>query len=208
MNCQLRPASICMLILALCACGTTSNIKPGPKPDAVAGQTQPAATGLDLSGYEKIVVLDFTDATDKSKLKPEKVAAYSEAMAAAVRTFPDLIAKKVRETGAFQEVVRGPGAGKALVLSGHIDRLVEGNGALRLLVGMGAGSSYFDATTALADAETGTSLGLVTTDKNSWALGGGIAAGQTVQSFMQGAAEKIAKNLKERKQGATVASRH
>jgi uncharacterized NAD-dependent epimerase/dehydratase family protein len=73
---------------------------------------------------------------------------------------------------------------------------------------MGAGSSYFDATTALADAETGASLGLVTTDKNSWALGGGIAAGQTVQSFMQGAAEKIAKELKERKKGATVASRH
>ena len=36
---------------------------------------------------------------------------------------------------------------------------------------------------------SGDSLGQVTTDKNRWALGGGIAATQTVQSFMQGAAE-------------------
>jgi hypothetical protein len=208
MNSHVRITTVFMFTLALCACGTTSNIKPSPKPEAVAGQAQPAPANLDLSGYEKVVVLDFTDATDKSKLKPDKVAAYSEAMATAVRTFPDLIAQKVRETNAFQEVVRGPGTGKALVVSGHIDRLVEGNGALRLLIGMGAGSSYFEATTGLADEETGNALGLVTTDKNSWALGGGIAASQTVQSFMQGAAEKIAKELQQRKKGAAVASSH
>jgi hypothetical protein len=208
MNNHIRLITVFLFTLGLAACGTTSNLKPSPQAEAIAGQARPASPGLDLSGYDKVVVLDFTDATDKSKLKPEKVAAYGETMATAVRTFPDLIAQKLRETGAFQEVVRGPSTGKALVLSGHIDRLVEGNTALRLLVGMGAGSSYFEATTTLGDAESGSALGLLTTDKNSWALGGGIAASQTVQSFMQGAAVKISERLKERKTGATVASSH
>jgi Domain of unknown function (DUF4410) len=94
------------------------------------------------------------------------------------------------------------------VVSGHITRLTEGNATLRLLIGMGAGSSYFDASTDLADAESGTDLGQVATDRNSWVLGGGIAAGQTVQTFMEGAADKIAADLREGKVGAAVAKAH
>ena len=36
------------------------------------------------------------------------------------------------------------------------------------------------------------SLGQIVTDKNSWALGGGLAATQTPEGFMRGAAKKIA----------------
>lgn len=198
-----KRCAIAVATIVVTACGTTSNIKPEQKSWESASAAAPGASpGIDLSSYDKVAVLDFTDATDKSKMKADAARSYSDTMASAVRAFPDLIAQKIRDTGAFQEVVRGPSAGKTLVISGRITRLVEGNGALRLLVGMGAGSSYFDATTDLADGESGSVLGHITTDKNSWALGGGLAATQTVQSFMQGAAEKIAQQLRDGRKGA------
>ena len=38
-------------------------------------------------------------------------------------------------------------------------------------------------------------------DKNSWALGGALAAGQTVEQFMKASAEKIAEELARAKSG-------
>ena len=61
---------------------------------------------------------------------------------------------------------------------------------LRALVGFGAGSSYFDATVEFIDKQSNVKLGSIVTDKNSWALGGFIAASQTVDTFMEGAAKK------------------
>jgi hypothetical protein len=196
------------VVALLSACGTTSNLQPAA--DA-SPRTAVPATGrapLDLASYDTVAVLDFRDGTDKSKIKPEKLQAYSETVATATHTFSDLIAQKLRETKVFATVERGSASGHALIVSGSITRLVEGNTALRLLVGMGAGSSYFEATTEIADAESGQSLGHISTDKNSWALGGGIAAGQTVDSFMQGAAVKIAQQLRDNKQGVAVAKSH
>ena len=77
-----------------------------------------------------------------------------------------------------------------------VTRFVEGNAALRLFIGMGAGSSYFDATTRFKDS-TGKVLGEIKTDKNSWGLGGSIAAGQTVFKFMENAAEKVAEEARK-----------
>lgn len=198
-----------LLATVLTACGTTSDVRPTSKPDtAVATPAQKGKPSLDLSGYSKVVVLDFVDATDKSKIKPANLDAYTTSLASAVRTFPDLIAQELRDSGAFPEVVRGPSKGKALLVSGRITRLTEGNSTLRFLVGMGAGSSYFDATTELGDAETGQSLGEVATNKNSWALGGGLASGQTVESFMHGAAKKIAAEMSLAKKGTAAAKAH
>jgi len=73
----------------------------------------------------------------------------------------------------------------------EITRFVEGNAALRFLVGMGAGSSYFDAT----DGASGSSIATLSADKNSWGLGGSLAAGQTVYTFMDEAAKKTAKEV-------------
>jgi len=196
---------VLLLTSALVACGTTSDIKPTPTAEAVASPAPKPAAAIDLSAYDKVIVLDFVDATDKSKLRPDEAREYSETMASATHVFPDLIAQKVRETGAFQEVVRGPSPGKALSISGRITRLSEGNASLRLWIGMGAGSSYFDATIDLSDGDSGARLGEVTTDKNSWVLGGVIAATQTVPSFMEGAAAKIAEQLREGKKGRPVA---
>jgi len=197
--------TVLFLTAALVACGSTSNIKPNQTPDTAGSTAHKSNASIDLTGYDKVIVLDFVDATDKSGLSPDKSRSYSETMAVAVRSFPDLIAQKVRDTGAFQDVVRGPSPGKALSISGRVTRLAEGSAALRLWIGMGAGSSYFDATTVLTDTESGASLGQLTTDKNSWALGGIIASSQTVQTFMQGAAEKIAEQLRDCKKGPAVA---
>ena len=56
---------------------------------------------------------------------------------------------------------------------------------------MGAGSAFFEADVQFRDGK-GNSIGQVKVDKNSWALGGGLAAGQSPLTFMDGAAEKIA----------------
>lgn len=195
------------VVCALVGCGTTSNIQPSQKPESVeATSPQKGQPSIDLSGYDRVVVLDFTDATDKSVLKAEQVRQYSDTMATAVRTFPDLVAKKIRDTAAFGEVVRSASPGRALVVSGRITRLVEGSATARLFL-PGAGSSHFEATTDLTDGESGASLGHLTTDKNSWVLGGGIAATQSVQSFMEGAAEKIAAQLQEQKKGLAAAKK-
>jgi Domain of unknown function (DUF4410) len=187
---------------ALAACGTTSNIKPETTTEAPTA-TQPAVAKIDLSSYDRVVVLDFSDATNTIGMKPDQVRAYSDTVATATRTFADLIAQKVRDGKAFHEVLRGPNSGAALVVSGRITRLVEGNSFARLML-PGAGMSHFEATTELTDAATGHVLGHLNTDNKSWALGGGIAASQSVQTFMNEAAEKIALQLKEQKQGSAV----
>ena len=148
---------------------------------------------------------DFTDGTDISKLKPEEVHFHNTMMANHLHTFSDIIAQKIVETKAYSEVVREPSQGKALIVSGKITRLVEGNGALRFFVGFGAGSSYFDAMVQLTDAESGNVIASASSDNNSWALGGGLAATQTVQSFMDVSATRIAARLRDGKKGPSSA---
>ena len=53
-------------------------------------------------------MLDFVDDTDKSKLKPDQVRSYSDTMATAVRSFPDL---KVRSVN-FASVNEAPRCGE------------------------------------------------------------------------------------------------
>ncbi len=77
----------------------------------------------------------------------------------------------------------------------EITRLKKGSAAARLLIGFGAGSSYFDATVRVRDGASGADYGTIMVDKNSWALGGGLASAQSVESFMEGAAKKVAGEL-------------
>ncbi|MFU8832402.1 MAG: DUF4410 domain-containing protein [Wenzhouxiangella sp.] len=176
--------------LLLQGCGTTSGLKPADE-----------AQVLDLSGYDRVVVLDFADQTNKSGLKADKRAVYEAKTAAATRTFADLIAAEIRKTGAYAEVLREPTGEPSIMVTGTIIGYKEGNAAARFLVGMGAGSSYFDAEVLFSDLISSQRLAEVKVDKNSWALGGGLAAGQTVEHFMQGAAKKIARELAEAKAG-------
>jgi hypothetical protein len=67
------------------------------------------------------------------------------------------------------------------------------------MIGFGAGSSYLDTKIYLINASTNGQIGAIEVDKNSWAFGGAIASSQTVETFMNGAALKIAKELEKSK---------
>jgi hypothetical protein len=203
-----------VLAAVAAACGTTSELQQPATLETASATTPPqerAAAAqkikphVDLSEYDRVVVLDFTDGTDTSKLKPEQVHIHDTMMVNNLHSFSDLIAQKISETRAYSQVAREPSPGKALVVSGKVTRLIEGNGTLRLLVGFGAGSSYFDALVQLTDAESGTVIASASTDNNSWVLGGGLAATQTVQSFMELSATRIASRLRDGKTGPSAA---
>lgn len=190
---RVRLTILCVTAAILAGCGTTSKVKT----------TQ--AGGLQtIQKYSQVSVVDFSDKTPK-KGTPEdpSTVQIGERMREHGRHFSDLIALELTKTKAFDKVNRvdkaEPGA---LVVGGDITRCVEGSSSMRFWIGMGAGSSYFDALVLLSDADTGQQLGQIVVDKNSWALGGGIASGQTVQSFMQGAAVKIADQVSKAKTGA------
>ena len=86
----------------------------------------------------------------------------------------------------------GKAGADSLIITGDVTRYVAGNAALRALVGFGAGSSYFDADVRFIDGASGKVVGTMKADKNSWGLGGGLAAGQTPETFMKGAAKTVA----------------
>lgn len=196
-------ATIAMISVALAACGSTSKIKPTAEPGTAGGPATPALQlGSELvQGYSTVAVVDFEDATEHARIRENKRAEHIATVDRATRDFADRIAAEIRETGAFSTVRREQGEGKVLVVGGRITRLKEGNGAARLFIGFGAGSSFFDATVVLRDGETGQTLGEIVVDRNSWPLGGVVAATQTVERFMNGAAKKTAAELEALKRG-------
>ncbi|MBL9145654.1 MAG: DUF4410 domain-containing protein [Verrucomicrobiaceae bacterium] len=159
-------------IALLTSCGSVSTEKPS--------SLSPIAVG---KAFQRVLVQDFTHTvTDDDGTTP-----------IAARKFSDEIANAIRAAKPSAVVARsGKGGAGTLVISGEVTRYMEGNAALRLFIGMGAGSSYFDANVYLADGATGQKLGTIRVDKNSWGLGGGIAATQMVEHFMKLGAKKTA----------------
>jgi len=172
----------CLAVL-VAGCGTTSKLKPA------IGQR------IDLTQYDRLLVETFKDefsAKAKPVDRPQKQAEADMAC----KMFAERIAAVVKETGAFREVVReGVPDAQTLILTGAITRYVEGDATLRFLIGLGAGSSYFDARVELVDGTNNAVLGSWLVDRNSWGLGGGLAATQTPEGFMKSAAEKIGEDL-------------
>ena len=162
-------------LLLLAGCGTTTGLTKNGKDPVV----------VDLSNYKSIVVEDFSDGTEKKSL-PQFAG----------RNFSDRISSSIRGKGFVKTVSRKPVEERSLIISGKITRYEEGNPTLRLLVGMGAGSSYFDATVVLKDSLSGEVIGEIIADRNSWGLGGAVAATQTVDQFMIETADKVATELK------------
>jgi hypothetical protein len=139
--------------------------------------------GVAIGGkkYSKVVVRDFA----------YRGAADQARGPASSQTFPNSISSEVTKTGAYSAVARG-GKTDANTL------VIEGE------VGLGAGSSYFDADVRFVDGANGKVVGTMKADKNSWVLGGGLAAGQTVETFMNGAAKKVGQeSVKFSNQGAS-----
>ncbi|TAG08446.1 MAG: DUF4410 domain-containing protein [Verrucomicrobia bacterium] len=159
----------------LSSCGSVSKFSPSN-----AQTTAPA------SGYTKVIVKNFTHSISDVKVQSK--------VDLAQKTVADNIASEIIKTGQFTSVSRsGKPDASTLVIGGNIDKYNDGNAALRLVVGFGAGSSEFNATATFSDGKSGKSLGTIVADKNSWALGGGIAATQDADSFIPSVSKHIAK---------------
>lgn len=89
-------------------------------------------------------------------------------------------------------------------MSGDITRCAKGSAALKVLIGMGAGSTYFDAIVKFKDVQSDSQLGETVVDKNRWGLGGVVAASQDIEHFMDEAAKKIASELTKAKKNQTA----
>lgn len=196
----LKAGLICMAPLAtmwLSACGTTSSLKAAPN----------SVVAIDLTRYSTLVITDFADEAS-AKAKPEVQAMVRGKVQAAQKTFPDLIAASVEAAGGFSVVSRDAAPSKphpgALVMRGAITEWDDGNAALKMLVGFGAGGANFNARVELVDGGTGEMLGSWIVDKNSWALGGVYAATQTAETFMPGAAKSIGEELSKRKNAGFI----
>jgi predicted small secreted protein len=178
--------NISLVLLVLClpillsACGTTSGLKA------------PAGRSLSYeSKYDEVIVQKFQDQALVTDVDPIR-------MDWACRHFATQIGQEIEKSGNFLKVSQeGVPQASTLLIGGNITRLQEGNSATRFLVGMGMGSSYLDATVIFKDGLTEQELAIIEVDKNSWGGGGALAAGQTPETFMEGAAKKVAKEAKK-----------
>jgi hypothetical protein len=180
---------ILLLALSLVGCGTTSDFKAAGK------------SAVDFSQFNRVVVKDFTDGVS-DKLKGPVQEAKRFVMKQVTKDFGEMVAWEIGQTAAFHEVLRGGAEdGKTLIVGGQITRFEEGNPEARFWVGMGAGSSYFDARVEFFQGGSGELLGTIDANHYSWVLGGAIAASQTPDIFMRDAAKKVADEIGRRKAG-------
>jgi len=170
-RCVAKLALVALAGSVLTACGTTSSLK-GTQGEAITSTRR----------FSKVTVHDF-------KLSAPEVG---EKVNASKIYFADRIATEIKKTGKFSSVGRNSKPdSNTLVIDGVITKYEEGNTAMRFFIGMGAGSALFEADVNFRDSK-GTTIGKIKVDKNSWALGGGIAAGQNPETFMNGASDKVA----------------
>lgn len=188
-----RSLFVFLTVSLLTSCGTTSSL-----------QTSGEEKVIDLSPYSRLLVQDFVDEAT-SRARPEAQPILKLKMDDVVKAFPDQIAAVTKAQGGFDEVVRsGSPDARTLVMRGSITQYDEGNATLRWMVGFAAGNVNFDAIVELVDGGSGRTLGEWVVDKNSWALGGGIAATQTPEGFMQEAAVKIGTQMSEKRKAGSV----
>lgn len=186
------------------ACGTISNAK----------SVKDDSSRPNLKAYTHVYVEDFGDNTTEGEISTNFIKKEG-------KKFADMIARRISMEGKFDEVLRevplkatevdlekletletsSNKDTKILKVSGNITRYDEGNPTMRMLIGFGAGSSYFDAEVDFVDYSTDNKLGNMIVDKNSWALGGTVAMSQNVSTFMEEGAEVIAEEITKAKIG-------
>ncbi|MEM7792427.1 MAG: DUF4410 domain-containing protein [Verrucomicrobiota bacterium] len=168
-----------ILVSFLSGCGTTSSLERSSASDLL----------LNSKRFEAVLVKDVVTENAKTDATPQRVALAGEEL-------QQMIVSQIRNTEAFNSVAaEGEVDVDTLVLDTKITRYEDGNAVARLMIGFGAGSSRFDASFKATDGETGKSIGSILADKNSWVLGGGLAAGQDADSYMPGIAKKVAEQL-------------
>ena len=168
-----RPSLLLAIAAAfiLVGCGTTSGLQ----------STGGVAVGSTRK-FSKVTVQDF-----KLSLSEHAEEASSTRIA-----FADVIASEIKKTSRFSVVNRNTSPDSdTLIIDGVITKYDEGSTQKRIWLGMGFGMAFLEATVNFGDSK-GNRIGVIKVDKNSWPLGGGLAAGQNPHSFMNGAADKIA----------------
>ena len=141
--------------------------------------------------YSSVVVERFDSKDVKTDVIPPKIELARD-------HFADLIVEEIRATKAFSDVSRNKTPDKStLVIGGNIKEYTEGDPMLRALIGLGAGSVYFKALVRFDDGNAKEEIGTIEVVNNSWVGGGLLAAGQTPETFMCGAAKKIASESKK-----------
>lgn len=181
-------ATTACLTLLLVGCGTISPLKP-----AQAGDK------LDFSTYSRVVVQDFGNKTT-GPAQPAAPENQSSAMQQVCHDFADRVADEIEREQMFESVSRRGTAEKStLLIGGYVTRYEEGDAGLRLWIGLGAGSSYFEALLEFRQGDTGELLGTIEVNKNSWVGGGVLAAEQTPEDFMREAAIRVAEEVRKAK---------
>jgi hypothetical protein len=175
------------LILILSGCGSTSQMRNTQKLDnnQSSNKSKNVISRPDLSKYTYVIVNDFGDGVSKSHDNPNIISQGTK--------FADLIASSIKSKNLFDKIERNANSTEsALLIDGNITQYEEGNPALRTLIGLGAGSSHFDAKVNFKDNITKELLAEIDVDQMSWALGGIMAGSQDVKSHMNSSAKKIA----------------
>jgi Domain of unknown function (DUF4410) len=112
-------------LLSLTSCGSTSGIK-NTQGQAIASTRK----------FSKVTVQNFKLSLEEPEQNSNAAPAY----------FADRIASEIKKTGRFAAVSRNSKPDEnTLIIDGVITKYREGNSMLRLFVGMGAGSSFFEA---------------------------------------------------------------
>jgi len=162
----------------LLACGTTSGLQ---RPEGSEAQKP-------LSDYTRVVVQDFL-----FEGAPFRGTPAGDQMPAI--DFPDMIASELLLAGCGDVKRQGSVDAETLVIRGDVTRYEEGDPGLRFLIGFGAGMSNFDAVVEFRDGGSDELLSTLTVDRNSWPLGGAIAATQDPGGFMRAAARRVVDEL-------------
>lgn len=185
----MRTIGLVALVLLASGCGTLGRL-----------DTKQADTGPKIADFDRVIVADFAVNDTRKAKDAEQAAERAANIEAGRQAFAEKIVEEIRATGAFAEVARAKMPAPALQITGTVDLWEPGNIAARSLVGF-AGKSEFNATVVISDLESGTELGRIVADRNSWPLPIGASTNvvQTVEFLMHQVAKRVATELAEAK---------
>lgn len=195
-------AFLTAVAVVLSGCGTAGKLQPACVPTPSLNVTDgtnlsPSAVAPDLSPFSKAVVMDFENKSSTPVIQ-----------ASLGKTFADQVAEKLKEKNIFQTVSRAPltteesKKGQVLILKGKITDYDDGNAALRMWIGFGAGRSHFYGTVHLWDSSKNQEIAAIHMKIGSWLLGGIVASTMGADELSNQAANHIADEILKHKQPA------
>jgi len=107
--------------------------------------------------YDVVVVKGFA-------YKEEEPNSADEALS---KEFASVLSEELQNGRKFPKVTTGSYSGRAVRIEGDVTYLEQGNGALRIGVGLGTGKSHFYCTARFIDNSTGKLLGTYTVERSS-----------------------------------------